>query len=118
MATYSCYVLGCRDDSVVGRRHKQYGFVDACAGHDPDRYGVARSFFPEPAFCPDAQGPAAPDTASVPPDPNALIVDVLRNALQLLLGPTGPQEPDGGTKAKLRRPVPVIPPSGATARPF
>lgn len=50
-------------------------------------------------------------------DPNLLIVETLRQALGLVMGATGPQEPQGGTKAKLRKPTPKLPPSGTTARP-
>ncbi len=113
MATYSCYVRGCRDDSVLGARHKLFGCVDACAGHDPITHGMALPLGDAAGALVEPEQPA-PET---PSDPNALIVEVLRNAMQLLLGAQD-APPEGGTKARLRRPVPIIPPSGTTARAF
>lgn len=41
-----CYVLGCYDEAVVGRRHRVHGLVDACYTHDPDRHGYAKGLVP------------------------------------------------------------------------
>lgn len=39
---FSCYVLGCGDDSIVSANHKMFGRVSACAGHNPITHGYDR----------------------------------------------------------------------------
>jgi hypothetical protein len=39
MMIFSCYVLGCGDDSILSANHKMYGRVSACASHDPIKHG-------------------------------------------------------------------------------
>jgi hypothetical protein len=37
MVKAKCYVLGCYQPTVLGCRHRQFGRVVSCAGHDPVR---------------------------------------------------------------------------------
>lgn len=50
-----CYVLGCYEAAVIGRKHKIRGPVDTCTAHDPERiaYGV-----PFGSAAPPRVGPA------------------------------------------------------------
>jgi hypothetical protein len=108
----ACYVLGCADQTVLCTDHKTFGMVESCEGHEPSRhgYGLSRVAGPQVAL---SSPPAPPSDPTG--DANALIVEVLRNALQALLGPQGP--PEGGWRARLTPPLPQ-PPTGSHVRPF
>jgi hypothetical protein len=78
-----CYVLGCRDEAVVGRLHQVRGRVDACPSHDPAKHGYARSFgVPAPIAVPEpptprplnggTKVPRRPIPPVIPPMPDAL----------------------------------------------
>lgn len=44
MTEYFCYVRGCRQETTIGRRHKAYGLVVCCPGHDPTKHAYDAPF--------------------------------------------------------------------------
>lgn len=64
---YLCYVLGCTDETTIGRLHQRFGRVDCCVSHDPDRHGVAIAFGkPAPETAPAAAKPSPAGGTKVP----------------------------------------------------
>ena len=109
---YECYCIGCHDDSVIGRIHKQFGRVDCCAAHDPARFGQARDLL-YPAVT--AQAGDDPEAADVPAlSHDELIAALFKELLRQARG--GPDRPDGGKHARLQPPPKSLPPSGAAVR--
>jgi hypothetical protein len=41
-AMFRCYVLGCREQTIIGTIHKRFGRVVSCADHNPIRHAVNR----------------------------------------------------------------------------
>jgi hypothetical protein len=71
---FRCYVLGCEDLTTISARHKLFGMVAACKGHDPIRHGYAKPFFPEAVQARSTAAPKAPPRGGlgaklIPPPP-------------------------------------------------
>jgi hypothetical protein len=101
-----CYVLGCRANAALGRLHKIYGPVDCCSGHDPETVGQARPFG---VAKPVVEAPVVEDPAG---ESEMTREQVIVAMLTELVGMVKPGDPDGGKKAKLKKPKPTKPSSG------
>lgn len=98
-----CYVRGCYTPVALTARHKRFGVVTTCKGHDPARFGEA---------LPIARGAVPAVTAAAAPtvrDEVRALVDTLSEAevlaLRAMLQGGGGAEGGHGT----RDPVPVGP---------
>jgi hypothetical protein len=85
---YCCWLQACDQPAVVGRRHKRFGLVTACADHDP-----ARHAYDAPLILPGTQ------------------------AQQLQAQPVKPQQASGGQRSKLTPTPPPLAPSGTAQTP-
>ena len=126
----TCYVDGCYKPVVVGRRHKVYGHVDACAGHDPDRHGYALPFWPAPPSQAPVLLPFAEDAVESPSrsadakrfETLALVARGLAELFNIEVPGDTPRrstddgEGGGGRPAPLVPPTPNLPPSGRVRR--
>lgn len=102
-----CYVRGCYEPAVVGRIHKITGRVDSCRSHDPEKHAYGRAF----------GHPGAIEAARNQPHRETPQQEIDRLLVRVaeLMG----KNPDDGYAVKApRKPQPIMPPSGAQARPF
>lgn len=104
-----CYVRGCSEPTVLSRRHRVYGCVESCQGHDPARFGQARdllTLLPETAV-EAVPAPPEPETPELTKEQQFLLMfQAMLNMAQ------GPSDPTGGQHATLRPPLNPITPSG------
>lgn len=104
-----CFVIGCWQEAVIGRNHKHHGRIDACRRHDPESTGQNKGFAQKAVLAPGAPVPAV----SEPPLTREQVIAAMVAEVIRLAGQSDP--PDGGKKARLVKPVPQLPPSGAQA---
>jgi hypothetical protein len=113
-AFLSCYCIGCYDEAQVGRLHKQFGPVDACQRHDPERFSQTRAFGVEPVVEPQDSPEGQTDGDEAAPKSNEeIIAELFKQIVRLTQqGDSGPG--GGGKGAKLRKPKPTRPSGGIT----
>jgi hypothetical protein len=103
-----CYVDGCYVPVALTARHRRFGLVTSCTGHDPARHGCALPIVPNPPVPPTAE-----------PDENApyaeltqaeRIAHLFRGLMMLIQEPPDTGGPSDGGALVPRRPIPPHPP--------